>query len=83
MSSSNEHNYVGCVAKINNSALLYTGGDGSPDTTYLYDVDNDAWTQMNDVSDSRLNHGCGSFDAQAGLKSKESECTSLIVSFIS
>ena len=56
------------MSKINDSAILYSGGAESPDTSFLYDVDNDAWTRMSDVVFSRARHGCGSFDAQAGLK---------------
>ena len=69
----------GCVAKINDSMLLYSGGtsqtppdDGGLSHSYLYDVERDTWTKMSDMSDDRLGHGCGSIDPQVGLK----RCTS-------
>ena len=60
---------TGCVTKINNSAILYSGGYTWNSTeTYIYDVEDDVWTRMSDLSYDRYLHGCGSIDAQEGLK---------------
>ena len=64
---------TGCVATINDSTLIYSGGSVAGGFegalwSYLYDVERDTWTQMIDLSDDRYYHGCGSIDAQVGLK---------------
>ena len=77
---------TGCVAKINDSTLLYSGGSGTPTDSYLYDVERDTWTRMSDLSYLRYGHGCGSIDAQVGLKrctSKYSFCYVLHNIFVS
>ena len=58
----------GCITKINNTALHYSGGGYSEIKTYIYDVEDDVWTRMSDLSYNRYLHGCGSIDAQEGLK---------------
>ena len=58
---------TGCVAKINDTTLLYSGGEPSSLETYTYDVVRDVWTRMSDMSNYRLYHGCGTVDAQARL----------------
>ena len=59
------------MTKINDSTLLYSGGESSLSETYMYDVESDVWTRMSDLSGERSYHGCGSIDAQAGLKRYE------------
>merc|ERR1711879_1070354 len=61
----------GCVAKINDSALLYSGGASTEIVSYMYDVERDTWTRMSDLSEYRSNHGCGSIDAQEGSGNRE------------
>ena len=65
------------MAKINDSALLYSGGIGTETDTYVYDVERDTWTKMMDLSDVHTSLGCGSVDPQVGLQtcnSKHSFC---------
>ena len=59
---------TGCVAKINDSALLYSGGASTELVSYMYDVERDTWTRKSDMSEYRNYHGCGSIDTQVGLK---------------
>ena len=69
--------YAGCVSKINGGAMLYSGSEDSPRATFLYDVNDDAWTQMSDLSRPRVYHSCGSFDALVSQK------TSFIIHLVS
>ena len=59
---------TGCVTKINDSAIHYSGGYPTYTETYIYDVEDDVWTRMSDLSYDHYLHGCGSIDAQGGLK---------------
>ena len=71
---------IGCVAKINDSMLLYSGTVVAPvqyTVTFMYDVELNTWTKMSNLSDVHTSLGCGSVDPQVGFKacnSKHSFC---------